>query len=696
MEIPANASRRSTRTTLLLVLVALGFCPEVEAQLHGSYTVGGTAPDYPTLDAAITSLDLIGCNAPVTFLLRPGDYSTDLAVYISGLTPYYPVLIKSETEQAEDVITTLSGVYECSDLTFQYLTIYPRVGGSSGWLYKGLEVTFSHRITFDHCIVQGLPADGFHNGISVAKGDSHTFTHNQFRDLENAMVYSSIELGGSGSNRHVGPNIIWNNSFDSCEVAIRIQGIIYGDSLDIGYNRITNSGIGVYLDGWEEEIYRTYVHHNTMYGLYDHGIETYRAIGYSALPVQIYNNMISGGYTRNVSMSNENGTFHTTAFEGVYLRESENVWVFDNSLFGAVALNEVNSIVLRNNILHSDTSVVLYTDYNTQGLTSDHNDIHRSDGGFAVIHSTWDWYTDLDTFRNATGLEASSVSVDPHFVDNANDLHAAHPLIQFGAVPMPLAVDDIDGDLRDAEYPDIGADEFNHADLPPIAWFAHDCPQDLTVQFEDLSVRPGTYFWDFDDGSPADTSADPAHSFPSTGDYQVMLIVSNDFGIDTITFQVSIPALEVPTFLGGVLSVSPDYTDYQWSLDGAAIVGADSNAFVPATDGSYAVTYTDSFGCIWTSATMSVYVGMLEQGIDGWALYPVPARDHLFLLSATPREGEEEVIVRDALGRTCLHRVSRAAFPMDISALSPGPYTLSISSQGMSARTFRFIIQDRP
>ena len=696
MQTLARTSRRSRPSTLLLVLVALGFSSPIKAQLHGSYTVGGSAPDYPTLDAAITSLDLIGCNAPVTFLLRPGDYSSDLAYYISELAPYYPALIKSETEHAEDVIITLSGVYECSDLTFQYLTIYPRVGGSSGWPYKGLEVTFSHRITFDHCILQGLPMDGFRNGISVAKGDSHTFTHNRFRDLENAMVYSSVALGGSTSNRHVGPNIIWNNSFDSCEVAIRIQGIVYGDSVDIGYNTITNSGIGVYLDGSDEEVNRTYVHHNTMYGQVDHGIKTYRAQGYSALPIQIYNNMISGGYTRSISMSNENGTFHATAFEGVFLRESEHIWVFDNSLFGAIALDEAQSITLRNNILHSDTSVVLFTDYSTEGLTSDHNDIHRSDGGFAVIHGTWDWYTDLDTFRNATGLEAGSVSVDPGFVDNASDLHAGHPLIQFAAVPMPLADDDIDGDVRDGEYPDIGADEFNAADLPPIAWFQHDCPQDLSVSFEDLSVRPGSYSWDFDDGSAADTSADPVHSFPSAGDYAVTLIVTNDFGIDTITFPVSIPVLEVPTFLGGVLSIPPDYTAYQWSLDGSPIPGADSSAFVPTTDGSYVVTYTDSLGCAWTTANMSVFVGMPEQGMDGWALYPVPARDRLFLMSTTPSEGEQEVIVRDALGRICLRLAGRSLFPMDVSMLAPGPYTLASSGQGMPAHTFRFIIQDRP
>ncbi len=696
MQAPARATFRSRASTLLLVLVALVFSSRVRAQLHGSYTVGGTAPDYPTLDAAITSLDLIGCNAPVTFLLRPGDYSSDLAYYISELAPYYPALIKSETEHAEDVIITLSGVYECSDLTFQHLTIYPRVGGSSGWPYKGLEVTFSHRIAFDRCIIQGLPVDGFRNGISVAKGDSHTFTHNRFRDLDNALVYSSVALGGSTSNRHLGPQLIWNNTFDSCEVAIRIMGIIYSDSVDIAHNQLTDCGTGVFLDGSDEDVNRTYVHHNTMYGQYDHGIKTYRALGYSALPVRIYNNMISGGYTRNISMSNENGTFHATAFEGLFLRESEHRGVCDNSLFGAIALDEAQSITLRNNILHSDTSVVLFTDYSTEGLTSDHNDIHRSDGGFAVIHGTWDWYTDLDTFRNATGLEAGSVSVDPGFVDNANDLHAAHPLIQFAAVPMPLADDDIDGDARDAEYPDIGADEFNHADLPPIAWFAHDCPQGLTVAFEDLSVRPGSYSWDFDDGSAADTTADPVHDFPSTGDYQVTLIVINDFGIDTITFPVSIPALEVPAFLGGVLSIPPDYMAYQWSLDGTPIAGADSNAFVPTTDGGYVVTYTDSLGCTWTTATMSVFVGVPEPGLDGWALYPVPARERLFLLSATPSEGEQEVIVRDALGRICLRPVGRSPFPMDVSMLAPGPYTLSISSQGAPARTFRFIIQDRP
>lgn len=50
-------------------------CSVAQAQLSGSYTVGGTTPDYATLSAAISDLNTLGVNGPVTFVIRDGNYS---------------------------------------------------------------------------------------------------------------------------------------------------------------------------------------------------------------------------------------------------------------------------------------------------------------------------------------------------------------------------------------------------------------------------------------------------------------------------------------------------------------------------------------------------------------------------------------------------------------------------------------------
>jgi len=64
-----------------------------------------------------------------------------------------------------------------------------------------------------------------------------------------------------------------------------------------------------------------------------------------------------------------------------------------------------------------------------------------------------------------------------------------------------------------------------------------------TLFFNDLStMNPDTWFWDFGDGT-TDTATNPAHTFPSGGNYVVCLTVSNFCGTDSFcdTLTVSCP-----------------------------------------------------------------------------------------------------------------------------------------------------------
>jgi hypothetical protein len=67
-------------------------------------------------------------------------------------------------------------------------------------------------------------------------------------------------------------------------------------------------------------------------------------------------------------------------------------------------------------------------------------------------------YADLASWQ-ATGRDTNSISIDPQFVDLL-DLHALSAMLNGAALPVASVVLDIDGDIRDAVTPDIGADEF--------------------------------------------------------------------------------------------------------------------------------------------------------------------------------------------------------------------------------------------
>jgi PGF-pre-PGF domain-containing protein len=73
----------------------------------------------------------------------------------------------------------------------------------------------------------------------------------------------------------------------------------------------------------------------------------------------------------------------------------------------------------------------------------------------------------------------------------------------------------------------------------PIADFETGSVSGLTVQFLDLSENADTHYWDFGDGT---TSAEfsPAHTYPSTGNYNVTLTVSNANGTASKTAAINV------------------------------------------------------------------------------------------------------------------------------------------------------------
>lgn len=67
-----------------------------------------------------------------------------------------------------------------------------------------------------------------------------------------------------------------------------------------------------------------------------------------------------------------------------------------------------------------------------------------------------------------------------------------------------------------------------------------------SASFTNTSFGATSYYWDFGDGSPADTSQNPVHYYSAIGTYTVMLIVSNGTCFDT-AFQAIVVINSNPT-----------------------------------------------------------------------------------------------------------------------------------------------------
>ncbi len=113
---------------------------------------------------------------------------------------------------------------------------------------------------------------------------------------------------------------------------------------------------------------------------------------------------------------------------------------------------------LVNNILAASNGGYAYVVSNGNAMTtSDYNDLYTTGGNLAYWNNTN--HANLAALQTASGKDAHSISAVPGFISNTN-LHVRGIAPDSSATPLTAVSEDIDGDLRDPGFPDIGADEY--------------------------------------------------------------------------------------------------------------------------------------------------------------------------------------------------------------------------------------------
>jgi hypothetical protein len=125
-----------------------------------------------------------------------------------------------------------------------------------------------------------------------------------------------------------------------------------------------------------------------------------------------------------------------------------------------------SQLQLINNILANNCDgYALYAADPNALFTSDFNDIFSS--GPTLAYWGGVQVPDLDSLRSLSGMDLSSISADPGYYEPTSNLHVTNPALDSAATSISEIIHDIDGDLRDPNYPDIGADEFTPGNYPP-------------------------------------------------------------------------------------------------------------------------------------------------------------------------------------------------------------------------------------
>ncbi len=476
--------KTSFRTFLLLFITLSLFTLVNALPLSGVKTVGGTNPDFPSLTAAIDSLNALGvANGGVTFILRGGTYREHSRVIVTPTNINRPIhfTVEDGAEVAIEIDSlpgdtigfqlqsrhvTIDGSWT-NDTLGQHLAIVGtnlRIGvwfanGSDSSIVKNCRITLPRSIThdqtegiwvgaYDYSIIDGIrirqcAIEGGQDGIRVIAHSSFAMNGIEISNCEISNFYwNGIWLYAYSCAK------IFNNRIYQTVVTTEVGiGIYGGDSCQIVANKIgpllsSVRVIGI-IDGSHNTITNNFIRLGDMSNCAVYGILSQVGAGNKYL----FNTVVTFGTSRIDSISTGNSTcFWSTGF---------NV----DSLWGNIFVNTRTGPGQHHDCLYIDTGHdprfsnynLFYTAYDTvlrNCFLERHDTAHFT--GF--IHSAR-WFP----------RDSNSIFGLPDFSSN-NDLHLRHDttsIVHHRAPRHWLVPTDIDGEPRSAPYCDIGADEWD-------------------------------------------------------------------------------------------------------------------------------------------------------------------------------------------------------------------------------------------
>ena len=457
--------------------------------LSGTYTIGGSTPDYTDFTEAVTELNAVGVCGPVVFDVRTGSYTEQISIdQFSGSSATNTVTFQSETGINTDVTLNFasSTVFgdpnyvvqfnSCDYVTFQNMTI-ERTGSNNYSRVIDVSGDASYNTITGNVLTGRVSTPSTAYSDVVFSDDANTGnTNNTVSNNTITGGYTGVNWEGTSSLTESDLTIS-GNTFSCYRYGIYLQ---YVDDVIITQNTITNpasfnsaSTQGIYAFGVDGMLTITYNNIVLKSGTNVYGMELLNCVGNGTNVGLIANNMISVGSSQSESSAGAGDGTGTT--EGIYMNATTYKNFYYNSFLStstnpttgrAFYLNGPSgaNIALRNNIFaQNGGGFAFYNSITTAISTTDYNDFYSPSGLFAH------WGTDvanLAALQAASGQDANSVEVDPGFVSNT-DLHVGAGSGIDALATVLSITDDIDGDTRDVSTPDIGADEYNNT-LPVV------------------------------------------------------------------------------------------------------------------------------------------------------------------------------------------------------------------------------------
>jgi len=449
--------------------------------LNGTYTIGGSSPDYATFADALTDLDAGGISGPVTFNVASGTYNERVTLpEVMGADANNRVTFQSATGNAADVViqAPVSGTsdnwvwkFDGADyITVQNLTLKidtPYTSYGRVVVYDG---GANHNILTGN-VIESIAATGSSTNYATVYSENS-------QDEYNIISHNTIRKGTYGI-RMYSPNsttlemgnIIESNTIDG----YAYYGIyMYGqDAPIVTKNTLTNaanSGIvyGIYMWYCDNMMQVTKNRMELSGSSTQYGIRLSYCDAVMGMEGLVANNFIA--QTSGASLTTYPIYLNYNTFQNIYFN-SVNVLSTGTSAYGLYVTTGNNNIDFTNNIVSMPGGgrVAYATTTTISGISAMNNNAYYTTGAnFAYGGTNVTTLADWQTFSL---MDMNSVVADPGYATPAL-LYPTSAGVDNMAVPIAMVPDDIDGNIRSLTTPDPGAAEFTPPtnDMAVLSW----------------------------------------------------------------------------------------------------------------------------------------------------------------------------------------------------------------------------------
>jgi len=667
----------------------------VYQSMAGVYTIGGNNPDFNTINEALTAFQVRGACGNVTLNIRSGTYTEQMRLQTFSGNSAVNVVLQSEAQDADSVRIQ----FAANNLPSNYVAWFETVEN-----FTINEVTLAATgFTYSTCVL--LSGGGKNNEIKNSKIIGDTLA-----SFDSNNSFNIKSLVDNDNNFSLLNNTIWGGSrgvsLSGTSAANPEKGVrLIGNTIEKFYfvgvglfnqENPTVNGNTIIASGSNSNVFRLYL--NTLYNGCSvkgnriggknggFGINADGVSGSVGHPAEISSNFIHMADTMNAQNS-----------EAIYIQNGTNLMnVYHNSV--SVYSQTANSaaltigvgtnvdIYLKNNIFaHYGQGSAYEIDGSLSIASSDNNNLFTANGPLVRYAGTT--HANLAAYSSASGHDLNSISVDPLF--SGIDMHTC--LIDFDNVGAAVGVtNDIDGDTRNANNPDLGADEFVLASSFTLGSDIYKCSSDSVVLGAEI-ILDGTYYW-------STFSSNPQINVSAPGEYSLILVTNCGAVDDTIeVFDIPAPVANFSSinsfYTYAFTNTSTNATSYSWNFGDGNTSNQLNPLHIYASNGTYTVTLTATNSCGETNTqTMQVTVNVTsieEPEAAAIQVYPNPTSGISTLTIQGLNVAEAEIQLLDLTGRVLS---SKRVYPVsggiettiNFGKFAAGVYVVRINGQDYS------------